>query len=287
MKEIAILSDIHSNYHAFSACIDYSIARNIKEFLFLGDYVSDCAYPQDTMKLLYHLNKHYTCTFLRGNREEYLIRHKNSTTDNWKIPSSATGSLLYTYENLTEKDLAFFASLPICGSKIIEDYPPFFYCHGSLEKSNGDLSFGSDYANKTLQNLPADYLFCGHSHEQGIYTYKKKHLINVGSVGVPWHHHGNAQFCIIHGTHPSWEIELIQIPYDKEQTIYDLSNSGLSKKANIWVQLVEETLRTGIDHTDACLETALSLCQQQEGITSWSALPEKYWQMAFQQLIKH
>jgi len=44
--KIAVLSDIHSNYHAFSACVNYALEKEIANFLFLGDYVSDCAYPQ-------------------------------------------------------------------------------------------------------------------------------------------------------------------------------------------------------------------------------------------------
>lgn len=84
--KIAVLSDIHSNYPAFAACVDYALEKEINNFLFLGDYVSDCAYPQKTMNLLYELKKKYCCWFIRGNREEYLLNHRDFGNDGWKIP---------------------------------------------------------------------------------------------------------------------------------------------------------------------------------------------------------
>ncbi|GAA4653819.1 hypothetical protein GCM10023142_09570 [Anaerocolumna aminovalerica] len=56
---IAILSDIHSNYTALNTCIEHALHRGIIHFIFLGDYVSDCPYPQKTMNLLYELQDNY------------------------------------------------------------------------------------------------------------------------------------------------------------------------------------------------------------------------------------
>lgn len=39
----AILSDIHSNFSAFRACVNDAMAENVDLFIFLGDYVSDLA----------------------------------------------------------------------------------------------------------------------------------------------------------------------------------------------------------------------------------------------------
>ncbi|MDF2889187.1 MAG: metallophosphoesterase [Lacrimispora sp.] len=53
--KIGVLADIHSNYHGFRACYEEAVKRGVDQFLFLGDYVSDCAYPEKTMELLYHI----------------------------------------------------------------------------------------------------------------------------------------------------------------------------------------------------------------------------------------
>lgn len=282
--KIAVLSDIHSNYHAFKACIDYALSDKICHFLFLGDYVSDCAYSQKTMQLLYYLKRHYQCWFVKGNREEYLLQHETNAEDVWKIPSSATGSLLYTYQDLLKEDLDFFKSMKISDCMRLDGYPAFWYCHGSMDNTRGDLRFTSNNIDMILEEMPVSILVCGHTHMQGIYEKNGKRIVNVGSVGIPWLYHGNAQFAILRGNHDSWDVQLIQLEYNKKQAVLELYESGLMHKANIWAKLVEETLLTGIDRSRKCLDVALGICKEKEGIASWSSLPECYWEEAAKEL---
>ena len=51
--DVAVLADIHGNFEAFQTCIHYALERNIKQFLFLGDYIGEFSFPQKTMELLY------------------------------------------------------------------------------------------------------------------------------------------------------------------------------------------------------------------------------------------
>ena len=62
---LAVFSDIHSNYHGFHACYEEAVKRGVNQFLFLGDYVSDCAYPEKTMALLYHIRDRSGPCFLK------------------------------------------------------------------------------------------------------------------------------------------------------------------------------------------------------------------------------
>lgn len=278
--KIAVLSDIHSNHIALKECVDYALKNNIKHFLFLGDYVSDCAYPQKTMKLLYEMEKQFKCWFIKGNREEYLLKHCEVIKDGWKIPSSATGSLLYTYQELSEQDFSFFNQMAISGVMSIEGYPEFLYCHGSMDNTRGDLRFGSQKAEEMLENMKTDMILCGHTHKQGIYEKNGKKIVNVGSVGVPWDYEGDAQFGILSWDFNQWNIELIHLKYNKEQAVKELYESGLTQKANVWPKLVEETLLTGIDQSQKCLQIVLEKCEKAEGNVSWEEVSEKYWEEA-------
>jgi len=82
----------------------------VDEFLFLGDYISDCPYPQKTMKVIYEMREKYRCFFIRGNREDYMLNHRKNPENNWTY-CSASGNLLYTYENLSEKDFDFYEKM--------------------------------------------------------------------------------------------------------------------------------------------------------------------------------
>ncbi len=277
--KIAVIGDIHSNHIALERCVAHALERNVDEFLFLGDYISDCPYPQMTMDIVYEMEKKYQCTFIRGNREDYMINHRKNKDERWTY-SSASGSLLYTYENLTTKDLSFFESIDIKGYYEREGYKPFRYCHGSLTRSNGLLTADNPDTKKVFNDLDVDLLISGHTHTQEIIRCGDKKIIHPGAVGVPWYHDGKAQYMILHGNTNGWEEEFFQLEYDVESVIEEFETSGLNEKASYWPKLVKYTLRTGIDNTTPCLQLAMKLCRESEENVIWPDIPEKYWKQA-------
>lgn len=277
--DIAVLSDIHSNYIALETCINYAIGQGIKNFLLLGDYVSDCPYPQKTLQILYRLSEQYNCWFIRGNREEYMIDYRERKEQGW-IPGSSSGCLLYTYNHLNGKDIDFFESIPNHAKIELPGLPPFHCCHGSPVSSRELLYNDSDNARKALVDIESDYLICAHTHVQGTYEYLGKKLMNPGSVGIPWYYNGNAQFAILHGTERGWEEEYLQLEYDKESILTDYDASGLRSMAPMWVAIASEVIRNGRDVTVDVLNRTLDLCRTETGEANWPYIPEKYWEQA-------
>ena len=78
---IAVFSDIHSNHTALEACFRTAEARGADLWVFLGDYVSDCANPRATMELLYRARREHDCVFIKGNREAYILGHHKNGSD--------------------------------------------------------------------------------------------------------------------------------------------------------------------------------------------------------------
>ena len=106
-NRVALMSDIHSNYHAFKACYEDAVKCGADSFIFLGDYISDLAEPQKTMELVYKIQANYPTVCLRGNREEYMLDCESGLSN--FVPGSKSGSLLFTYNHLRKKDLDFLA----------------------------------------------------------------------------------------------------------------------------------------------------------------------------------
>lgn len=52
MVKLAVLADIHSNHLALQACIDKAIDGRVQQFIFLGDYLGEMAYPRKTIFIL-------------------------------------------------------------------------------------------------------------------------------------------------------------------------------------------------------------------------------------------
>ncbi|MBP3199274.1 MAG: metallophosphoesterase family protein [Butyrivibrio sp.] len=280
--DIAVFSDVHGNYSALQACIDYAVGKGITNFLLLGDYVTDCPYPQKTMELIYVLRKYFTTYIIRGNREEYLLNFRKNKEGNWK-KGSASGSLLYTYENLTEKDFEFFENLPTFGSFQEKGISGFEYCHGSPNNVSELLYKEKRNTKKILSHLQSGMLLHGHTHIQGSYIYRGKKAVNPGSIGIPWYYGGKTQFCILHGTGKNWEEEYIQLEYDRKKILRDFKESGITSYAPAWAAVTMHTIRTGKDLNQTVLLRAMRLCEQERGTVRWPNIPEKYWAIALKE----
>lgn len=280
--KIAVIGDIHSNYVGLEKCIEHALKQKPDEFLFLGDYISDCPFPQKTMKIVYEMGRDYKCRFIRGNREDYMLNHRKNPAERWTY-SSASGSLLYTYENLTERDFRFFESLDIKGYYEKEGYPPFRYCHGSLTRSNEILEPEGENTIRLLKSLDVDLLVSGHVHFQEEKVYDGKMILHPGAVGVSWYFEGRTQYMMLHGIKSGWEAEFFRLDYDVEGLVKDFETSGLNEKAPAWSKITIHTLRTGADKNLACLTRAKELCERAEGTVVWPDIPEKYWQQALQE----
>ncbi len=280
--DIAVFSDVHGNYSALQACIDYAVGKGITNFLLLGDYVTDCPYPQKTMELIYVLRKYFTTYIIRGNREEYLLNFRKNKEGNWK-KGSASGSLLYTYENLTEKDFEFFENLPTFGSFQEKGISGFEYCHGSPNNVSELLYKEKRNTKKILSHLQSGMLLHGHTHIQGSYIYRGKKAVNPGSIGIPWYYGGKTQFCILHGTGKNWEEEYIQLEYDRKKILRDFKESGIASYAPAWAAVTMHTIRTGKDLNQTVLLRAMRLCEQERGTVKWPNIPEKYWAIALKE----
>ena len=87
MKKIALVSDIHGNYRALEAFLDFLADHPVDGIICLGDYVTDSPYPERTMVLLQEMRQRYSCYMLRGNREDYLLNNRDNH-ENWKCSSA-------------------------------------------------------------------------------------------------------------------------------------------------------------------------------------------------------
>lgn len=284
MLDIAVLSDIHGNHVALQKCLDYAFDKGISTFIFLGDLLGELAYPQKTMDLVYAVKERYRCFFIRGNKEEYWIAHEKDP-NGWKEYDSTTGSLYHTYQALTEKDLMFFRSLPIKRQLEFDRLPPITLCHGSPRKVNEKLLPGREDTYRIMENDPCDHILCGHTHIQGKIVHDGKTVLNAGSVGMPLHSDGRAQFMILKEMDARWDYAFVSLEYDIESVIAELHSSGLSQKAPYWCKVSESSLRTGKISHGTVLARAMALCEERSGRCDWPNVPEECWKQAVNELI--
>lgn len=293
---VAVLADVHGNYLALESCLDYAKAHNIKKYILLGDYITDHAYPQRVMELLYDLRERFDCRFIRGNREDYMIDYRRNggrQADGrpWR-DCSAQGALLYCYENLTARDIDWFEGLPISGVWEIDGAPPIAYCHGSPRKTK-EYMHGNPESLPMLAQVPADLVVKGHHHRHWSLWHRGKRIVCAGSVGNPIDHRTRpgrpeatdlakrAQMLLLHFKNGQWLPEYVRIPYDWQGTIKNLETSSLTARAPAWATLLRHNVLTGLDPFGVVPSRAAELYRLSTGIEApWADVPEEFWRQA-------
>lgn len=284
--DIAVLSDIHSNYIAFERCLEYALSRGISRFIFLGDYVGEFAYPERTMELLFSCQEKCKCTFIRGNKEEYWIEYRRENGNNWREHDSTTGALWYAYHHLSGRDIDFFEEIPIVREVRIEGFPALTVCHGSPENVKERLWKDTERAKEVMEKAETPVILCGHSHLQFAFRHQGRTLLNPGSVGLSHRAGGLSQFMILHGEQGSWREEFLSLDYDRQKAVKQLRESGLAERAPYWCKITERELGGVLPeftHGEV-LKRVMQLCHEETGQWCWPDLPEKYWDMAFREL---
>lgn len=283
--DIAVFSDVHGNYIALKRCLEYALSCNINTFFFLGDYVGELAYPERTMKILYEVNEKYKCFFVKGNKEDYWLKYRAVGEKGWEDKNSASGSLLYTYQSLTSKDLEFFAQLQPVQEITVDDRTAITICHGSPYNINDKMLPDDNKTMEIMNSVKTSIVLCGHSHIQSKIVHNEKCVLNPGAVGVPLFSEGKTQFLILHGNCEGWSEEFISLEYDIDSVIRDMHEVKLDEHAPYWNVLTKNILRGGNTSHGKVLSRAMELCREETGNCVWPDIPERCWKQAVNELI--
>lgn len=287
MNKLAIISDIHGNYKALEAFLAYLTEHPVDGIVALGDYVTDSPYPERTMDLIYQMREQYRCYMIRGNREEYLLNNQDNV-QGWK-PSSANGSLFYTWERIREQDRRFFASLPTEKEISFSDCETIFICHGTPGNVRGNVTEEPGLRERVLQETTYRYILGGHSHHQEKYCQDNKTYINPGSLGLAIDGvGGRAQFAILtsqqfsipgmdtEGKRKDWQTELISLQYDLDSFLMDFERSGIDEMGMTLNKAVKKSLLTGVNYFLYCIQEMEALAKE-AGEASIAKVPEERW----------
>lgn len=286
-KRIAVLADIHSNHIALRACIQAALKKGADTFFFLGDYLGDLAYPQKTLQVLYELQAHYPCCFVRGNKEEYWLSRRGGHSGDapvWREGSSTTGMLAYNFARLEERDLAFMADMPVMRRVRLDGCPELLLCHGSPFRVDQSMRPDGPHIDELTAKIDAPLVLCGHFHIQTSDERNGVRVINPGAVGVPLHSRGQTQFLLLHGAADAWETEFMTLPYDVQAALAEMEAEELFRRAPYWARVTRHLLLTGeVPHPQA-LTRVMAICRRQGLPNVWPELPETAWKQAVEEL---
>jgi putative phosphoesterase len=219
-ESIAIISDIHSNSIALEAVLEDISARHIQLIVNLGDSLFG---PIDPLGTATQLMNNKNIVNIMGNCDQVLL-NKESNSATFKFVRPMINNEIEEWIR-TFKDTWVFENILFCHGT------PFLNDQYLLEEVNeiGVVRYKNlDQLSVELEEVPHNYIFCGHSHVfRTIYLPNGKLIVNSGSVGLPGYHDDEpfphvmesnspyADYVIAYKTaRKSWSIEHVMINYD-------------------------------------------------------------------------
>jgi len=202
---IAILSDIHANLQALEACVARARERRVDRFVCLGDIVGYGGDPVETLALLRTLPD---LRVVRGNHDQAMAAAPDLPEAN-----PIARSVAWTRARLSAADLAFLADLPLV---LREDGVTFAHASADRPEEWTYISYPEE-VRACLDAAGTPVAFVGHVHVPSLFyesdrqtvrelrpaagiavplSARRRHLVNVGSVGQPRDGRSEASFVV-------------------------------------------------------------------------------------------
>ncbi|RZI43476.1 metallophosphoesterase [Herbaspirillum sp. HC18] len=233
---IAILTDIHANREALTACLAHAKERNVQRYAFLGDlvgYGADPSWVVDTV--MEYVGQ--GAFAVQGNHDVAVTQAASK-----HMNQQAREVVEWTRAQLNQIQLEFLDRLPLT-----QEFNNLLFVHATAaDPKSWEYVSGTLEAVKSMHATRARITFCGHVHEPALYNLsptgkvssfvptgdssiplgtQRRWLVLPGSVGQP--RDGNPAACYALFDDRTNELIYFRVPYDYETTAAKIRAAGL------------------------------------------------------------
>jgi putative phosphoesterase len=232
---VLVVADIHANWPALRA-----VQEPHDLCLCLGDLVDYALDPAPCIDWV-RRRAHFA---VRGNHDHGAAQDiRVNGRNGFKYLSGVTRVI--TRERLGGEDLRFLANLPVSKVVTIDDVR-FLLVHATPRDPLDEYAPAEvDFWTRRLQNVDADVVCVGHTHQPYVLEVDSKLVINPGSIGQPRDGDPRASYAVIENR----RVEFKRVEYSVEETIRTVQESNLTEQAKLQLTEVFRTGRT-LQRTD-------------------------------------
>jgi putative phosphoesterase len=226
---ILVVADIHGNWPALQAVA----TETFDVCLCLGDLVD---YGVEPAPCIAWVREHAKFT-VRGNHDHGVAQNVTVTArSGFKYLTGLTRAI--SRERLTEPDLRFLARLPVTRTITIENTRLLLVHASPRDPLDEYCPADVDFWAQRLQNVEADVLCVGHTHQPYVLEVGDKLVINPGSVGQPRDGDPRAAYAIIE----DYKVDIRRAEYSVADTIAAVQATNLPDQAK---GLLADVFRSG------------------------------------------
>ena len=226
---ILLIADVHANWPALQA----AAAEPHDVCLFLGDLVDYALEPAPCVDWV----RAHARFSVRGNHDHGAAQDVvvNGHTG-YKWLTGLTRPL--TRERLDESGLRFLSRLPLT-CMTTQDNTRFLLVHATPRDPLDEYAPAeAEFWQRRLENVDADVVCVGHTHQPYVLEVGDKLVINPGSVGLPRDGDPRASYAVIE----DYKVDLKRVEYRVEDAVAVVLASPLPEAAK---EMLAEALRTG------------------------------------------
>jgi len=187
VARVAALYDVHGNLPALEAVL----AEVDADLILVGGDVAAGPWPSETMERLHALGDRVR--FIRGNAD------REVAAPNGQEGLAPPHLMEFVRERLSPEQLAFLASLPLTESVQVDGLGSVLFCHATPRDDEELLTRISpdEHWRTALVGVRESVVVFGHTHVQFERDVGDVHLVNAGSVGMPYEYEPGAYWALL------------------------------------------------------------------------------------------
>src|SRR5450432_2468879 len=187
--KIAALYDIHGNLPALNAVLE-ELKEIQPDLIVVGGDILSGPMPAQTLERLFQIGNQ--ARFIRGNADrEVVLAFDGLPFQRRYMPTITEKGQEENYwiaKQITRSQRDFLAEMPEHLVLQVEGLGTLLFCHASPR--NDEDIFTPMTSQERLRSLFAgveqDFVICGHTHTQFELSLDSVHILNAGSVGMPY-----------------------------------------------------------------------------------------------------
>ncbi len=232
----ALLTDIHGNLEALSACIDHARRLGAERYAFLGDLVGYGADPGPVVDVV-RASVAHGATAVLGNHDQAVTQQLRPS-----MTADARRVIEWTRAQLDAVQLAFLGGLPL----VVEENSHLYVHANAWDPGRWEYIHGRNDAGRSLRATDCQITFCGHVHEPMLYQMtdaghvtdfrpvagmgiplarRRRWLALPGSVGQPRDGIPAASYAVFESQ--TAVLTFFRVPFDTEGAARKIRQAGL------------------------------------------------------------
>jgi predicted phosphodiesterase len=212
VTRLAVLADIHGNLPALEAVLADMAAWSVDQVVIAGDSIHWGPFSAAVVERV----RAEGWAVIRGNHEFYLLDYNTPRAPAAWSDRSQWGALAWLRAQLDARQRRLIATWPDTLSLVFDDAPPVRVVHGSpLDHRDGLYPTDSDASMAArLAGAVETTVIAAHTHLAMERRAGGWHILNPGSVGVPFHGRHEASYLILDGDTDGWRATFRQMAFD-------------------------------------------------------------------------